>query len=350
MPAVPVAVRSSATAEDLVGASFAGQQDTYLWIRGIDDVLHHMRRCISSLYTGRAIAYRARQGYSDDTLAISVGVQKMANCLHGRGDVHDPSGQRRSFGHRHRFQLRFWGIGGLWRGDPGPLRRQQGHAGHHRPHRLAQGALLHGRPEDAGLVCHRSAVRATGRAVADRRRDHRAGLDWQADRKALRPTDGHRVGRRQRPARRRKHLHPAGAPRDRLEPEAPDRAATSGGSRRWTTSCAECSPARRSADAKPHHTRIRQGEDMDTRTEVKPIDDLRSYIAALEAHGELHRITSRGRLEVRAVPHLQGERGTEGPGAAVRERQGLRHPGIHQRLHDARSGWPSRWSRIRRCR
>ena len=80
MPAVPVAVRSSATAEDLVGASFAGQQDTYLWIRGIDDVLHHMRRCISSLYTGRAIAYRARQGYSDDTLAISVGVQKMANA------------------------------------------------------------------------------------------------------------------------------------------------------------------------------------------------------------------------------------------------------------------------------
>jgi pyruvate,water dikinase len=80
MPAVPVAVRSSATAEDLAGASFAGQQDTYLWIRGIDAVLHHMRRCISSLYTGRAIAYRSRQGYGDDTLAISVGVQKMANA------------------------------------------------------------------------------------------------------------------------------------------------------------------------------------------------------------------------------------------------------------------------------
>jgi pyruvate,water dikinase len=58
MPAVPVAVRSSATAEDLAGASFAGQQDTYLWIRGADAVLDHMRKCISSLYTGRAIAYR----------------------------------------------------------------------------------------------------------------------------------------------------------------------------------------------------------------------------------------------------------------------------------------------------
>ena len=79
MPAVPVAVRSSATAEDLPGASFAGQQDTYLWIRGVDDLLHHMRRCISSLYTGRAIAYRINKGYAGEQVAISVGVQKMAN-------------------------------------------------------------------------------------------------------------------------------------------------------------------------------------------------------------------------------------------------------------------------------
>ena len=79
-PAVPVAVRSSATAEDLAGASFAGQQDTYLWIRGVDEVLQHMRRCISSLYTARAIAYRANKGFDDDGLAISVGVQQMANA------------------------------------------------------------------------------------------------------------------------------------------------------------------------------------------------------------------------------------------------------------------------------
>ncbi|MGO9773078.1 MAG: PEP/pyruvate-binding domain-containing protein [Roseiarcus sp.] len=79
IPAAPVAVRSSATAEDLPGASFAGQQDTFLWIRGIDDVLQRMRRCISSLYTGRAIAYRANRGYVDEFMAISVGVQKMAN-------------------------------------------------------------------------------------------------------------------------------------------------------------------------------------------------------------------------------------------------------------------------------
>ena len=81
MPALPVAVRSSATAEDLAGASFAGQQDTYLWVRGIDEVLLHMRRCISSLYTARAIAYRANKGFDDASLAISVGVQKMANAF-----------------------------------------------------------------------------------------------------------------------------------------------------------------------------------------------------------------------------------------------------------------------------
>ena len=80
VPAVPVAVRSSATAEDLPGASFAGQQDTYLWIRGADEVMHHVRRCIASLYTARAIAYRMRMGFDHAQVAISVGVQKMANA------------------------------------------------------------------------------------------------------------------------------------------------------------------------------------------------------------------------------------------------------------------------------
>jgi pyruvate,water dikinase len=81
VPAVPVAVRSSATAEDLPGASFAGQQDTYLWIRGIDNVMHHVRRCISSLYTGRAIAYRIKMGFPHEQVALSVGIQKMANSF-----------------------------------------------------------------------------------------------------------------------------------------------------------------------------------------------------------------------------------------------------------------------------
>ncbi|MBO31674.1 MAG: phenylphosphate synthase subunit beta [Rhodospirillaceae bacterium] len=78
-PAVPVAVRSSATAEDLPDASFAGQQDTFLWVRGIDDVLDYTKKCFSSLFTGRAISYRIKMDFPHDQVAISVGVQKMAN-------------------------------------------------------------------------------------------------------------------------------------------------------------------------------------------------------------------------------------------------------------------------------
>jgi len=81
LPAAPVAVRSSATAEDLPGASFAGQQDTFLWIRGADELMHHVRRCISSLYTARAIGYRLKMGFDHAQVAISVGVQKMANAF-----------------------------------------------------------------------------------------------------------------------------------------------------------------------------------------------------------------------------------------------------------------------------
>jgi len=55
VPDIPVAVRSSATAEDLPGASFAGQQDTFLWVRGCDEILEKVKLCMSSLFTSRAI-------------------------------------------------------------------------------------------------------------------------------------------------------------------------------------------------------------------------------------------------------------------------------------------------------
>ncbi|WP_370325637.1 PEP/pyruvate-binding domain-containing protein [Euzebya sp.] len=76
---VPVAVRSSATAEDLPNASFAGQQDTYLWITGADAVVTHVRRCWSSIFTDRAIAYRRQMGFDDQLISMSVGVQKMVD-------------------------------------------------------------------------------------------------------------------------------------------------------------------------------------------------------------------------------------------------------------------------------
>lgn len=72
-----VAVRSSATAEDLPGASFAGQQETYLNIHGIDNILLATKKCIASLFTDRAISYRADKGFSHFDAALSVGIQRM---------------------------------------------------------------------------------------------------------------------------------------------------------------------------------------------------------------------------------------------------------------------------------
>jgi len=72
-----VAVRSSATAEDLPKASFAGQQETFLHIQGEDNVLEAVLRCMASLFTERAIVYRFQQGIDDLDVAISVGIQKM---------------------------------------------------------------------------------------------------------------------------------------------------------------------------------------------------------------------------------------------------------------------------------
>jgi len=74
-----VAVRSSATAEDLPDASFAGQQETYLNVKGQDELLEKVVKCWSSLFTPRAIFYRNEKGFAHDKVFISVGVQKMVN-------------------------------------------------------------------------------------------------------------------------------------------------------------------------------------------------------------------------------------------------------------------------------
>jgi len=79
-PDLPVAVRSSATAEDLPGFSFAGQQDTYLWVTGEEAVVAHVRQCWSSLYTARAISYRYDNGFAHEKVLMAVGVQKMVNA------------------------------------------------------------------------------------------------------------------------------------------------------------------------------------------------------------------------------------------------------------------------------
>lgn len=77
---VPVAVRSSATAEDLPEASFAGQQDTYLWLNGYEAVTEHVRQCWASLFTSRAILYRLKNDIPNEGLSMAVVVQKMVHA------------------------------------------------------------------------------------------------------------------------------------------------------------------------------------------------------------------------------------------------------------------------------
>jgi pyruvate,water dikinase len=86
-PSASFAVRSSATAEDLPDASFAGQQETFLNINGIDNVLHAMREVFASLYNDRAIAYRVHQGFAHADVALSAGVQRMVRSDLGAAGV-----------------------------------------------------------------------------------------------------------------------------------------------------------------------------------------------------------------------------------------------------------------------
>ncbi|MGP1607037.1 MAG: phosphoenolpyruvate synthase [Moraxella sp.] len=84
---VAVAVRSSATAEDLPDASFAGQQETFLNIRGIDNVLVAIKEVFASLYNDRAIAYRVHKGFEHQGVALSAGVQRMVRSETGTSGV-----------------------------------------------------------------------------------------------------------------------------------------------------------------------------------------------------------------------------------------------------------------------
>src|SRR3954471_12843720 len=77
---LPVAVRSSATSEDSAQDSFAGLQDTYLWVRGGDSVVEHVRRCWASLYSVESVTYRLRRGIPETDLGMAVVVQRMVGA------------------------------------------------------------------------------------------------------------------------------------------------------------------------------------------------------------------------------------------------------------------------------
>ena len=87
MPGATFAVRSSATAEDLPDASFAGQQETFLNVAGIDEVLHKIREVFASLYNDRAISYRVHKGFAHEHVALSAGIQRMVRSDLGAAGV-----------------------------------------------------------------------------------------------------------------------------------------------------------------------------------------------------------------------------------------------------------------------
>jgi pyruvate,water dikinase len=76
----PLAVRSSATTEDAADASFAGLQDTYLWVTDLEQTLHYVRACWASLYSVESVSYRRRRGLPEDGVAMGVVIQKMVNA------------------------------------------------------------------------------------------------------------------------------------------------------------------------------------------------------------------------------------------------------------------------------
>ena len=86
-PGATWAVRSSATAEDLPDASFAGQQETFLNINGLNNILHAVKEVFSSLYNDRAISYRVHQGFVHEDVALSAGIQRMVRSDRGASGV-----------------------------------------------------------------------------------------------------------------------------------------------------------------------------------------------------------------------------------------------------------------------
>ena len=126
-----LAVRSSATAEDLPDASFAGQQETYLNVEGIEDVLDKIRHVFASLYNDRAISYRVHKGFTHAEVALSAGIQRMVRSDLGAAGVMFTMDTESGFD-QVVFITSSYGLGrdrGAGRGEPRRVLCSQAHAG-----------------------------------------------------------------------------------------------------------------------------------------------------------------------------------------------------------------------------
>ncbi len=226
---VPVAVRSSATAEDLPDASFAGQQDTYLWLDGVKAVTEHIRQCWASLFTSRAIIYRLKNNIPNEGLSMAVVVQKMVNArVSGVAITMDPTN-----GDRSKITIdSSYGVGEMVVSgqvtpdnimlDKVTLTVISEHLGDKHAELVPDAG---GRPP-GGAGGRRRAPRAP---QPHRRRTHRRRADGQARGEALQVPAGHRMGPRRGPARRRKPAPAAVPPGNRaLRPSRPPSSAAHG--------------------------------------------------------------------------------------------------------------------------
>ena len=189
-----VAVRSSATLEDSPEASFAGLQDTYLAVRGIDAVLDRVRSCWASLYNDESVAYRRRLGLPERGLAMAVVIQRMlstraAGVMFTRSPV---TGDRSVVAIEGT-----WGLGSaLVAGEVTPdsftVSKVTGEITGRQGGDQAPAAFLHAEP--TGYLGRGHARRLAGQALPDRRRGPDAGPGGPPGRGALRLPAGHRVG------------------------------------------------------------------------------------------------------------------------------------------------------------
>ena len=188
------AVRSSATAEDLPTASFAGQQDTYLNVVGPAAILQHVSRCWASLFTERAVTYRLRNGFDHRKVHMAVVVQRMvfpqaAGVLFTADPV---TANRKVASVEASFGLGEALVSGLVNADVYNVRDGEVVAKTIAAKQLAVHAVAGG-----GTQSRRSS-RAAGAAGADRCAGRAARAAGPADRSALRPPAGHRVVPRRR--------------------------------------------------------------------------------------------------------------------------------------------------------
>ena len=215
------AVRSSATAEDMPDASFAGQQETFLNVLGIDNILLAIKKVFASLYNDRAIAYRVHSSYDHDVVALSAGIQRMVRSDIGSSGVMFTIDTESGFPDAV-FVTSSYGLGeavvqGAVNPDEFYVYKPALRAG--RPAILKRGVggkatkMVYTQDSEVGRSIDYVPVDEADRVLLepDRRRGHRARSARPQDRGALRPPDGHRVGqgRCRRPA-----LHPAGASGD----------------------------------------------------------------------------------------------------------------------------------------